>query len=943
MSVTSRGAEVLVLRRNLPSGSVTFLFTDIEGSTRLARMLGAGYRVMLTEHRRILLRAFQDCGGVALFTEGDSIFAAFDRASDAISACVEGQRALAAYGWETEEARPHVRMGLHTGHAVPADGEYATPEVHRASRVASAAHGGQVLCSEATMRAAGELAGGAWMLDLGLHRLRGFDERDRLFQLVAPGLGRQFPRLRTIATGPHNLPAPATSFVGRVAERASLSTLLAANRLVSVVGPGGAGKTRLAVEVASNHIADHPDGVWFVDLAAVTDPGLVAVSVAAALGLRPEPGRAVLDTLHEFTASRTCLFVLDTCDAQPSATAALVSKLLASGSSCRVLATSREPLNLPGEVVWRIPPLSQKTGRDGSPSDAVALLLERTAASRGDAALAGAAVGGPSADTIEITALAEIAKLAAVARKLDGLPLALELAAARLRLLSAGELLSRLDGAIDALDAGVAVGSANVADVAAERHATIQATVSWSYRTLGDEAARLLRWMSVFSSRVDLDAISWMAGGDPMNPLAVLVEKSLVAAERGPEGTVYRMLDPIRAYASRRLRDRDEEQGVHARHVEWSLHAMDEAHRGPDGKPATLSMYAIDPLAEEARAALKWSVSNGQASDGLILAGGLDQWWRERGLAREGRLWLFRLYERIAVTGETVAEPDMAAAYHMHSLHAGADGEHAEALRFSQRAEAVARRTGDKGLLARVRAGRAVPLLEMGDPAAAEKACRDVLSWVVSEDVAHEALDAVYCLAQLLWRRGALDEAAELLATARPIEASRPVERGRRTIDMILGMTALSRGDLVAAHEHLVVALRSRMSFGYHSGACELLNALAARCALGGEQAVAAQLFGAAQAAQQQLRGANALFVPFWTEQQGRIRERLGDGEFDAMYARGSALTLDEAVTIALSVDHPDMAVDSDRFANEPTVPQIDRARQRRGRVAGITSVTRSD
>jgi hypothetical protein len=277
---------------------------------------------------------------------------------------------------------------------------------------------------------------------------------------------------------------------------------------------------------------------------------------------------------------------------------------------------------------------------------------------------------------------------------------------------------------------------------------------------------------------------------------------------------------------------------------------------------------------------------------------------------------MFRLYERIAGTGEVIPEAELAAAYHMHALHAGADGEHAEALRFSQRAEAAARRTGDVGLMARVGAGRGMPLLDMGDPIAAEKACRDILAWANDRDVAHEALDAVYCLAQLLWRRGGVDEAAELLAATRPIEASRPAERGRRTVDMVLGMVALSRGDLVAAHEHLVVALRSRMSFGFHSGACESLNALAARCALGGDQITAVRLFGAAQAAQVQLRGANVLFAPFWTEQQRRIREGLGDRVFDDVYAQGSALTLDEAVTVALSVDHPDMAVGSERFAD---------------------------
>ena len=327
-------------------------------------------------------------------------------------------------------------------------------------------------------------------------------------------------------------------------------------------------------------------------------------------------------------------------------------------------------------------------------------------------------------------------------------------------------------------------------------------------------------------------------------------------------------------------------------------------------------MYAIDPLADEIRTALRWSVTRGSARDAIALAGGLDQWWRERGLAREGRLWLFRAYERIAATAEVVPEAELAAAYYMHARHAGADGEHAEALRFAERAAAVAKRTGNNGLLARVSAGRAVPVLEMGDVAGAERVCREVIAWAGERGVAEETLEAVYLLAQLLWRRGALDEAAELLANARSLEGSLTEERGRRMIDMILGMVALSRGDLVAAHDHLIVALRSRMTYGFHSGACEAINALAARCALGGDQITAARLYGAASAAQVRLRGTNVLWSPYWIEQQSRIRATLGDRVFDDVYGQGTALTLDEAVAVALSVDHPDLAAGSGRFAD---------------------------
>ena len=889
-----------MLRHNLPGGLVTFLFTDIEGSTRLARLLGPAYRQVLIEHRRVVLRALSDHGGIPLFTEGDSIFVVFSDAASGIAACVSAQLALADYTWPSPQARPSVRMGLHSGFAQPVGGEYTSPEVHRAARVAAAAHGGQIMCSEATVLAAGSLNGDAWLLDLGLHRLRGFDDRERLYQVVADRLERKFPHPRTLAASPHNLPSVVTSFIGRGAERSALVDLLDTHRLVNVVGPGGAGKTRLALEVAGDLVAGYPDGVWFTDLASVTDPGLVDVAVAAALGLRPEPGRAVVETLREFTADRACLLVLDTCDAQPGATAAMVSRILASGSSTRVLATSREPLNVAGEIVWRIPPLSLAYGPGGEPSEAVTLLLARISANRGGEPLA------PS----------EVEPLARVARRLDGLPLALELAAARLRTLSAGELAGRLDTAADAIDIGRAESVGRIDEDAASRHATMQAAVSWSYRTLMPDAARLLRLMSTFASGVDLAAIAWLAGGDPVAALSVLVDKSLVVVSPNADGTRYRMLDPIRAYASRRLSGEGEDEAAHAGHVAWARREILRLHRQSDGRTTPLSMYAIDPLADEIRTALRWSVTRGSARDAIALAAGLDQWWRERGLAREGRLWLFRAYERIAATAEVVPEAELAAAYYMHARHAGADGEHAEALRFAERAAAVAKRTGNNGLLARVSAGRAVPVLEMGDVAGAERVCREVIAWAGERGVAEETLEAVYLLAQLLWRRGALDEAAELLANARSVEGSLTEERGRRMIDMILGMVALSRGDLVAAHDHLIVALRSRMTYGFHSGACEAINALAARCALGGDQITAARLYGAASAAQVRLRGTNVLWSPYWIEQQARIRTTLGDRVFDDVYGQGTALTLDEAVAVALSVDHPDLAAGSGRFAD---------------------------
>ena len=890
-------------RTHLPAGLVTFLFTDIEGSTRLAQMLGSQYRSVLAEHREVLRGALSTAQSAELFTEGDSLFMAFPDASAALHACALAQRQLADHVWPVPQVRPLVRMGLHTGYAEPHGGEYASPEVHRAARVVAAAHGGQILCSAATAaQATAALQDDLWLLDLGLHRLRGFDGRERLFQLVAPGLERQFPRLRTAEATTHNLPVSVTTFVGRATELQQLRALVSSHRLVTVVGAGGAGKTRLAVELASELLDAYPDGVWFADLATVSDPGLADVAIAATLGLRPEPGRPMADTLADHAAARRFLLVLDTCDAQISATAPVVSKLLRSGSGAAVLATSREPFGLPGEVVWRIPSLSLRRPASGGPSDAVALLVDRATAARGG--------NPPTAD--------EVAELNRVASALAGLPLALELAAARLRVLSASQLAARLDDVLGTLDAGIEPADGDLpvnVRAAVDRHRTMQATVTWSYRTLDTEAAKLLRWLSVFAGPVELPAIEWLIGSDPLARLARLVDKSLLLAEPSPAGTTYRMLDPIRAYAAKRLVDAGEEEAARNRHVAWCLHATHQANRDRAGRPVTVSLYALDPLADELRAALHWAVTRGSLRQGFALAGGLDQWWRERGLAREGRMWLFRLYDRISSSGGRISNADVAEAYRMHSLHAGADGEYVEELHFSQRAEAAARRSSDPGLLARVLSGRGAPLLDMGCEEEAERACREVIDWGQQEGVEADALDAVYCLAQILWRRGELDEAAALLAHARPVEQSRPVDRARRTVDMILGMVALSRGDLVAAHDHLVVALRSRMGHGFHSRVCETLNAIAVRCSMSGDLVVAARLYGAAQTEQSRLRCSPGAFGPYWAEQQSAVRAVLGDAAFDAAYAEGTQLRLEEAVALALTIDHPDMAAGSVRFS----------------------------
>jgi predicted ATPase/class 3 adenylate cyclase len=923
-----KGPEVLTVsgRTELPGGLVTFMFTDIEGSTRLARMLGDGYGSVLNAHRAVVRAALRNHAGVELFTEGDSFFVAFRDAFSAVAASVSAQRALAAYPWPGADAEPRVRMGLHTGWAIPVAGEYASTEVHRAARVASAAHGGQILCSEATALAvatwapgrrpaahhataepatakagrvvavrgekaavgvsvvpggktqdvggqgfeAGELSASAVdLLDLGAFRLRGFDDTERLFQLVAPGLERAFPRPRTPEAPVHNLPAPVTPFVGRSVELSELLGLVGRHRLVTVAGAGGSGKTRLALAVAGELLSAYPDGVWAVDFA----EGRPEAALAGAMGVRAEPGRPLVDTIVERCGDDRVLVVVDTCEARSVEAKRLVQALLAGCRRLDVLATSRVPLGVPGELVWRLPQLR--------PSDAYTLLGARATAARGGRA-------APEA---------EAADLARVASMLDGSPLAIELAANRLRFLSPAQLAARLDDPIAALDAGN--------DWSLGRHSSLTGNLDWSYRGLSDQAAGLLRRLAVFAGPVELGTVEW-SGDGAFGALSELAERSLVDVVAGPR---YRISELVRAYAARRLVAAGEEPAARDRHVAWSLHTLDGVAVDTDGQPRTVSLAELAPYVREWQAALRWSATGGSVRAGLRLARALDPWWREHGGARDGRDLLFRLYGR--VDGEQIAPTELASTY---LVHAGLADGRAERVRFLSRAEGIAREVEDPALLVRALAGRRVELVEAGRLREAEQVCREVIAQAERTGVPAAALPALIALAEMLWRRDALDEASELLGGARQLEAGRPEDRGRRTVDWLLGMVALRRRDLVAAHDHLIVALRSRLRHGFRGAAADAVAAIAVRCAVGDDLRTATVLFGAAESVRGVRRAPQ--FSAFWSEQQAGLRRMLGDQAFDAAYADGAGLGFTKAVTMALAVEHPDLEYGSVRFAD---------------------------
>ena len=378
----ARGVILLgPMSKSLAAGPLTFLFTDVEGSTRTWEAHPKAMREALAQHFRLLQQAIADNDGTIVKETGDGVFAVFSAPRPALNAAVAAQRALAAASWGATGPLK-VRMGLHTGHASSEHEDYHGTDVNRTARLMATAHGGQVVASEVTHSLVrNDAPPGVTFLDLGEHRLKDLARPERIYQVSHPDLTAEFPPLRSLGTFPNNLPAELSSFIGRQDEIAAIQEALTRSRLVTLTGAGGAGKTRLALQVAADRVEQHPDGVWLVDLAGLAAPELVAEAVMAALRVPAHSGRPVLEALTTYLAKRDLLVVLDNCEHLIAAAAELVDAVLRSAPSVRIIATSREPLNVPGEVSWRVPSLSVPEGAGGAEdSEAVALFVERAAA-----------------------------------------------------------------------------------------------------------------------------------------------------------------------------------------------------------------------------------------------------------------------------------------------------------------------------------------------------------------------------------------------------------------------------------------------------------------------------------------------------------------------------------------------------------------------------------
>jgi predicted ATPase/class 3 adenylate cyclase len=868
--------------RSLPTGTVTFLFTDIEGSTRLVQKLDDRYGDLLADHCRIMRDAIAGAGGTELGTEGDSFFAVFPTAAGGLAATVAAQRALAAQTWP-DGVEVRVRMGLHTGEGKLGGENYLGLDVHRAARIAAAGHGGQILLSDATNILGREgLPTGSAIRELGAHRLKDLANPERLYQLIVPGLQSDFPAPRTLDARANNLPVQLTSFVGREAEIRAVGELLDRARLVTLTGPGGTGKTRLALQVAAERLTRYADGVFFVELAPIGDPELVASAIASALSVREAGDRPLLDTLHDWLRDRELLMVLDNFEHIVDA-ATLVSDLLSSAHRLRVLVTSRAVLHVHGEQEHPVPPLqipdaaSLPTVEALSQYEGVALFIERAMAVRPDF-------------TITTEAAPAIAEIVA---RLDGLPLAIELAAAKSKLLGPEAVLGRLGSRLAFLAGGAR-------DLPA-RQQTLRHAIEWSYALVPTADQVMLRRAGVFMGGWTLEAFEAIAqpgelGLDGFASMASLVDQSLVRRQEAPHGEPrFMMLETIREFALERLKEAGELEALRRRHLEHFLAAAEA-----EEPKLTVSPEAGDRVEHDHdnyRTALGWAIEMNETETAFRLGFALWRFWQQRAHLREGRGWFERILALPGAQARTAARAKgltgAAGIAYWQNDYAAAEAWYAEV-------EEIVRELGDRVWLTEAMFNVGEMAALQGDLATVETKFRE------GKAIARELGDD-RILAQYLQGEGYMAFMGDDLARAQPAleEALALAGKHGDRLGMALGHHTVGQvarldGRFDDATLHYREAIRFVHELGDDAQLTEPLQGLAAVAIATGNVELGVRLLGANAAIRERLGGGPP---PEWLrlgDPLGDARKVLTDEAYQRAWEAGLAMSVDDAVAEGL-------------------------------------------
>ncbi len=910
----------------LPTGTVTFLFTDLESSTQLWEAHPEIMPAALARHDSLLREAVEGHGGALVKTTGDGLHAVFTSALSAADAAVAAQQALQAGAWgDTGPLR--VRMALHTGEAELRDGDYYGPALNRAARLMAAAHGGQILLSATTAALLAKVD--AQLIDLGEHRLRDLAAVEHVFQLAAAGLRSEFPPISSLATYAHNLPSQLTSFVGREREMAEAKRLLSVTRLLTLTGPGGTGKTRLALQAAADLLGDYAGGAWLVELATLSDPALVGQAVAGTLHVREQPGRPLDDVLIDYLRDKQLLLLLDNCEHLVDACARLADRLLRACPRLTILVSGREALSIAGEVIFqvpslRVPPVSE-TG-DSQPADsllafeAVRLFVDRAQAVRPDF--------GPTE--------ANASAVVQICRRLDGIPLAIELAAARVQVLPPEKIAARLSDRFRLLTGG--------SRTALPRQQTLQALIDWSWDLLPEPERLLLRRLSVFAGGWTLEAAEAVAGSDGdsdpldvLEGLAQLVGKSLVMAS--DEGR-YRLLETIRQYARDRLWEAGEGEAPRDRHAAFFLALALEAQPHLTGPHMVPWLDRLEAERDNLRAALDWTLES-RPETALQLVAALQFYWLRRAHTTETRLVLEQALDPGRMDNVPVTPSSQAAHARVLVTLAQtliAQGENAAAVEAATEAVAVARRLGEPQILAHSLGMLALANGYGGRIEAAQAVAEESLTisrrhgYSLEQMMALSALagPALYGGSDFTGTRGHLEEIERLARTQ-----GNPWDMALAT--MSLGAlarregragTAQARFEQAAAlfdevgDQHFATVARSELAhtlrrqgrddealalyrqtlhvwqqMGHRSAVAHQLECLATLALRRGEAARAARLLGSAEVLRE------AAGTQRQPEEQGEyettleeLRGRLDESALNAAWAEGRTRSVDRAV-----------------------------------------------
>jgi predicted ATPase/class 3 adenylate cyclase len=872
------------VRPELPTGTVTFLFSDIEGSTRLLQALGERYPAVLETHQDLLRQAFGAHGGRVVGTEGDSFFVVFPDAPAALAGAVASQRALADHPWP-DGARIKVRMGLHTGQGTLGGANYVGLDVHRAARIAAAGRGGQLLVS-ATTRGLIEdtLPEHVTLRDLGDHGLRDLELPERLYQVVIPGLPADFPPIRSAEPRQGNLPTPLTSFVGRERALREVKDLVSRAKLVTLTGPGGTGKTSLALRAAADLQAEMEDGAFLIRLGSISDPDLVIPTIATAFGIAEQAERPPLELLIEHLRAKNVLLVLDNFEQIMAATEA-VGELLGQTPRVRTLVTSREALGLQGEQQYPVPPLETPDLANLPALDrlaryeAVSLFVARASAVR----------QGFTLTTENAAAIAEICA------RLDGLPLAIELAAATTKVLSPQALLARLVQRLPLL------GGAS-RDVPA-RQRTLRDTIAWSYDMLPERQRELFARLSVFAGGFTLaaaESICADALGDTFEGVASLVNKSLLRqVETTAEDPRFAMLGTIREFAADQLAAAGQEEALERLHAQHFLALTEQAEPELTGSRSAGLLDALAADDDNLRAALDRAMARGWLDVALRLGAALWRYWQMRGHLREGS-------ERL---GRLLAMPGVEAHPAAHIAALGAAGSVAywmghlpAAQRAYERAVALSREDGDPRTVAECLYNLAFTIHFQG---VEEDASAGLPLLKEAASLFQQAGDRGG-RAKTLWALAGMIEADDAAAMAMSLEALGIFqELGDRFYEgwALRGVAIRARrlGLIDESRARLAEGLEIFREAGDLSAKVMFLGSFADLAAFEGDVERALRLAGAAAASSEATDAGLADWIGSIDERQRLVEQIATDADAARLWAEGQAMSIDEAVAYALT------------------------------------------